>query len=76
MKNLENTVYDAKRLVGREFNDQYVQEDCKLWPFKVVPGGDNGNKPLIEVKILKQPKRLFPEEIQAKILEKLKQAAE
>lgn len=34
--NPENTVFDAKRLIGREFTDKTVQDDLKLWPFKVL----------------------------------------
>ena len=34
--NPENTVFDAKRLIGREYNDKTVQDDIKLWPFKVI----------------------------------------
>jgi heat shock protein 1/8 len=41
-----NTVFDAKRLIGRPFNDPAVQADMKHWPFKVV---DVGGKPVIEV---------------------------
>ena len=42
-RNPENTVFDAKRLIGRKCADQVVVADCKLWPFKVIPGA--GDKP-------------------------------
>ena len=45
--NPENTVFDAKRLIGRKFSDASVQSDLKHFPFKVVAGRDD--KPLIEV---------------------------
>ena len=46
-KNYKNTVYDVKRLIGRNFNDKEVQEDMKLWPFKVEK--DSKNKSIINV---------------------------
>jgi heat shock protein 1/8 len=47
-KNPYNTVFDAKRLIGRKFNDAVVQKDMKHWPFKVESG--NEGKPVIVVK--------------------------
>lgn len=71
--NPKNTVFDAKRLIGREFKDATVQSDIKLWPFKVVA---EGNKPMIEVDYQGQPKRFSAEEISSMVLVKMKQTAE
>jgi len=71
--NPKNTIFDAKRLIGREFKDATVQSDIKLWPFKVVP---EGNKPMIEVEYQGQPKRFAAEEISSMVLTKMKQTAE
>ena len=48
--NPKNTVFDAKRLIGRKFNDKSVQNDMKHWPFKVTSGVSD--KPVINVKLL------------------------
>jgi hypothetical protein len=59
-QNPTNTVFDAKRLIGRNFSDKTVQDDMKLWPFKIV--SDNG-KPIIEVEYQGKAKRFKAEEI-------------
>lgn len=71
--NPTNTVFDAKRLIGRKFDDSTVQADIKHWPFKVV--SDNG-KPKIEVSYLDNVKQFTPEEISAMVLTKMKEIAE
>jgi len=71
--NPSNTVFDAKRLIGRNFSDKTVQDDMKLWPFKVV--SDNG-KPIIEVEYQGKTKRFKAEEISAMVLTKMKETAE
>ena len=71
--NTRNTVFDAKRLIGRKIDDAVVQADMKHWPFSVV--GKDG-KPLIEVDFKGERKQFMPEEISAMVLTKLKQTAE
>ena len=56
-RNPENTVFDAKRLIGRKFADPIVQADIKLWPFKCVAG--QGDKPIIVVKVEGEEKKLL-----------------
>ena len=73
-KNSKNTIFDAKRLIGRKFNDPIVQKDMKLWPFKVVEGA-NG-KPAISVNFKGETKKFHPEQISAMVLEKMKNIAE
>jgi len=55
--NPTNTVFDAKRLIGRSFDDQAVKKDMKTWPFEVVKGP--GNKPMIQVDFKEKKKNFF-----------------
>lgn len=73
-KNPINTVFDAKRLIGRKFSDPIVQKDMKLWPFKLESGPDE--KPLIVVKYKNEVKKFHPEEISSMVLTKMKETAE
>jgi len=73
-RNPTNTVFDAKRLIGRKFNDKIVQADVKLWPFKVESGP--GDKPLIVVKYKGEQKKFQAEEISSMVLVKMKEIAE
>ncbi|KAG9455901.1 hypothetical protein H6P81_000409 [Aristolochia fimbriata] len=72
--NPTNTVFDAKRLIGRRFSDPPVQADMKHWPFKVVPGA--GDKPMIVVQYKGEEKKFSPEEISSMVLTKMKEVAE
>ena len=69
-----NTIFDAKRLIGRRFSDSTVKSDMKYWPFKVVP--KEGDKPFIEVKYGNEMKYFTPEEISSMVLVKMKETAE
>jgi L1 cell adhesion molecule like protein len=69
-----NTVFDAKRLIGRKFSDPIVQKDMKMWPFKVEAGPDD--KPLVVVKYKGEFKKFHPEEISSMVLTKMKESAE
>jgi heat shock protein 1/8 len=68
-----NTVFDAKRLIGRRFADAEVQSDMKHWPFKIV---DRAGKPYIEVEFKGEVKQFTPEEISSMVLIKMKETAE
>jgi len=72
--NPANTVFDAKRLIGRRFSDPVVQEDMRHWPFKVVCV--DGDKPKIQVEYKGDKKLFAPEEISSMVLLKMKQIAE
>lgn len=69
-----NTVFDAKRLIGKAFSNKDVQADMKLWPFSVVQ--KNGDKPAIRVQYKGETKEFVPEEISAMVLSYLKETAE
>jgi L1 cell adhesion molecule like protein len=71
--NPHNTVFDAKRLIGRKFNEPEVQADMKHFPFKVI---DKGGKPLIQVEFKGETKTFTPEEISSMVLTKMKETAE
>lgn len=72
-KNPENTVFDTKRLIGLKYDDEVVQHDMKLWPFKIV---NREGKPIIQVTFKGEQKEFSAEEISAMILGKMKQTAE
>merc|ERR1712004_599594 len=72
--NPTNTIFDAKRLIGRKYDDPTVQRDIKLWPFSVTK--DSGNKPKLEVDFKREKKSFTPEEISAMVLTKMKETAE
>lgn len=71
--NPNNTVFDAKRLIGRKFDDITIQEDMKHWPFKVI---NESSKPKIQVEHKGETKSFYPEEISSMVLIKMKETAE
>ncbi|GBM05355.1 Endoplasmic reticulum chaperone BiP [Araneus ventricosus] len=71
--NPENTIFDAKRLIGRDWNEQTVQKDVKYFPFKVV---EKNSKPHVQVETAQGTKTFAPEEISAMVLIKMKETAE
>jgi len=71
--NPENTIYDAKRMIGRDFNDKNVQKDMKTFPFTVI---DQNKKPHVQVQVKDEKKIFAAEEISAMVLVKMKEVAE
>merc|ERR1711959_700185 len=71
--NPTNTVYDAKRLIGRMFYDDTVISDKKLWPFEVI---NKDGRPMVEIEDNGERKTMSPEEISAMVLGRMKQIAE
>jgi len=71
--NPNNTIFDAKRLIGRKFDDSTVQADMKHWPFSVV---NASGKPKLKVEFKNEEKQFTPEEISAMVLGKMKETAE
>ncbi|AES80225.2 heat shock cognate 70 kDa protein [Medicago truncatula] len=72
--NPTNTIFDAKRLIGRKFSDSIIRKDIKLWPFKVIPGADDNPKILVKYK--GKEKCFVAEEISSMILSKMQEIAE
>jgi len=71
--NPSNTIFDAKRLIGRKFDDATVQRDMKHWPFKVI---SEQGKPKIQVDYKCEAKTFAPEEVSSMVLTKMKETAE
>jgi len=71
--NPTNTVFDAKRLIGRKFDDPSVQSDVKNWPFQVI---NRDGKPKIKVQYGGEDREFLPEEISSMVLSKMKETAE
>lgn len=71
--NPENTVFDAKRLIGRTWDDPSVQHDIKFYPFSTK---NKNNKPHVQVNVKGEHKLFAPEEISAMVLIKMKETAE
>lgn len=67
------SISDAKRLIGRKFDDAVVQSDMKHWPFKVV---NDSSKPKVEVEYKGEIKTFYAEEISSMVLIKMKEIAE
>ncbi|KAE8746182.1 Heat shock protein 70 [Frankliniella occidentalis] len=71
--NPSNTIFDAKRLIGRKFEDATVQSDMKHWPFTVI---SEGGKPKLKVEFKGEAKTFYPEEVSSMVLTKMKETAE
>jgi len=71
--NPANTIFDAKRLIGRKYSDTAVQSDMKHWPFKVI---SVGGKPKLQVEYKTEEKDFTPEEVSSMVLTKMKETAE
>jgi L1 cell adhesion molecule like protein len=72
--NAANTVFDAKRLIGRKFGDSVVQSDLKHWPFTVIDGP--ANKPIIQVTFKDEVRQFAAEEVSSMVLVKMKEISE
>jgi len=72
--NVQNTIFDSKRMIGKKFSDASVQSDMKYWPFKVVSG--TAGKPVIKAQYMDEEKSFSAEEISSMVLTKMKEIAE
>ena len=72
-RNPEKTIYDIKRMIGREYSDNNLQKDMKFWPFKVI---NKSNQPLIQIDINEETNFFLPQQISAMIFAHLKKIAE
>ena len=71
--NVDNTIFDAKRLIGRTYNDESVQKDLKTLPYTVV---EKDQKPMFKVEYKGEETFLSAEEVSSMVLSKMKQIAE
>ena len=69
-----NTISSVKRLIGRQYDDESVQNDMNMWSYEVVDDGNNN--PKVSVKVDGQDSVLYPEQVSAKVLKKMKEIAE
>ncbi|KAI9128207.1 hypothetical protein K1719_001200 [Acacia pycnantha] len=69
-----NTIFDAKRLIGRKFSDSHVWSDIKLWPFKIICC--SSDQPKLVIKFKSQERNFFPKEISSMVLAKMREIAE
>jgi heat shock protein 1/8 len=72
--NPTNTIFDAKRLIGRKFSDPTIQHDISHWPFKVISGA--GDKPMIQIEFKGELKTFAPEEVSSMVLIKMREIAQ
>mmetsp|Transcript_7085 Transcript_7085/g.11186 ORF Transcript_7085/g.11186 Transcript_7085/m.11186 type:complete len:646 (-) Transcript_7085:148-2085(-) len=73
-RNPKNTIFGAKRLIGRRFDEKSVEHDKRMWPFQVTKG--HGGKPMIKASHMGEDKFFAPEEISSMVLTKMKETAE
>eukprot|EP00466_Bigelowiella_natans_P009109 jgi/Bigna1/87650/estExt_fgenesh1_pg.C_220175 len=73
-RNPKNTIFGAKRLIGRRFDEKSVEHDKRMWPFQVTKG--QGGKPMIKASHMGEDKLFAPEEISSMVLTKMKETAE
>merc|ERR1719411_873895 len=71
--NPKNTIYDAKRMIGKKYNSKTIVSDRKQWPFDIV---NKDNKPMVKVEYKGETKQFASEEISAFVLQKMKSIAE